>query len=560
VASEVAPLSDHRRRDLRTGAPGYRAAVDDRALVAAMVAGDPRGLDGAYRAYADRLYAYARSVLHNADSAADAVHDTFVIAAQRVGDLRDPDRLRSWLYTIARNECLRILRAARRGAPLTDADEPVADPVDPTRGIHADQLRELVRAASQGLSDNDREMIELAVRHDLGAAEVGSVLGVSTDHAHARMSRARTQLHRSLGALLVARAGGARCATLTELTRGWDGVFTPLLRKRVSRHIERCSRCTERQSELLNPAQLLPAYAALPFLPVPAIIWERVASATTGGPAAATASSSGSPPADGSSGTVPSSGGQPSAGSSTAGSPTPGSPTPGSPTARPVPSPVAPIVGRAQVPVRVPVSHAHGPHEPDDLAYWPEPRGRSPFLIAGVALLVLLLCGAGTGVAWWQTDGFRTLTAGGPAPTSAPAATPTTTATTVAPTPTPTPTPVATPTPTPPPTTTTTTTRPVITVTIVPFNITAEGDADCIGALDYRITVTATHNRPLGTARLYWKAGSVTQDLPMTPSGPGKVKATTGLIIAPEATWWVTAESAGGQDDETDPVTIDSPC
>ena len=168
--------------------------------------------------------------------------------------------------------------AARRGTPLSDADEPAADPVDPTGpSIHADQLRELVRSAAQGLSDGDREMIELAVRHELGAAEVGSVLGVSTDHAHARMSRARAQLHRSLGALLVARAGGARCATLTELTRGWDGVFTPLLRKRVSRHIERCARCSERQQELLNPAQLLPAYAALPFLPVLVLIWPRIA-------------------------------------------------------------------------------------------------------------------------------------------------------------------------------------------------------------------------------------------------------------------------------------------
>jgi hypothetical protein len=220
-----------------------------------------------------------------------------------------------------------------------------------------------------------------------------------------------------------------------------------------------------------------------------------------------------------------------------------------------MPGPVAPIVGRAQVPA----SLAHGPHEPDDLAYWPEPRGRSPFLIAGVAVLVLLLLGAGTGVAWWQTDGFRTLAGPGPAParSSAPAGPALTVEPTI--TPTPTPTPTAAPTTTPPPTTPpTTTTRP--TLTVVPFTITAEAEATCIGALDYRITVTATHNRPLGTARLYWKAGTVTQDLPMTPSGPGRVKATTSLIVALEATWWVTAEAANGQDDETDPVTIDSPC
>ena len=111
--SEAAPerLSDLRRR--RRGPlprPGYRAAVDDRELVAAMLAGDPRGLEGAYRRYADRLYAYCRGVLHDADAAGDVVHDTFIIAAQRVGDLRDPARLRSWLYTVARHECLRALR------------------------------------------------------------------------------------------------------------------------------------------------------------------------------------------------------------------------------------------------------------------------------------------------------------------------------------------------------------------------------------------------------------------------------------------------------------------
>src|SRR5690606_14590265 len=80
--------------------------VDDRALVAALVAGDPRGLEGAYRAHADRIYTYCRGVLRDPDAAADAVHDTFVLASQRAHQLRGPARLRSWLYAIARNECL----------------------------------------------------------------------------------------------------------------------------------------------------------------------------------------------------------------------------------------------------------------------------------------------------------------------------------------------------------------------------------------------------------------------------------------------------------------------
>jgi RNA polymerase sigma factor (sigma-70 family) len=240
--------------------------VDDRTLVEAMARRDPTGLEGAYRRYVDALYAYCRALLRDADAAADVVHDTFLIASQRVGDLRQPDRLRSWLYAIARHECLRVLRTRRRSASLDEAGEPVADTVDPTAALHADQVRDLVRAAAAGLSAGDREVIELSVRHGLSAAEVAAVLGVPANHAHARMSRARAQLLRSLGALVVARGGADECAGLAEILRGWDGALTALVRKRINRHVDECAICAARQRDELQPAKLLSVYAGLPFL------------------------------------------------------------------------------------------------------------------------------------------------------------------------------------------------------------------------------------------------------------------------------------------------------
>jgi len=250
--------------------------VDDRTIVAALVAGDPRGLDRAYRVYADRLYTYCRFLLRDADGAADAVHDTFVLAGQRAAQLRDPERLRPWLYAIARNECLRVIRGQRRQLPLDDVGELPATPVDPVTGLGAEQLRELVRSAAAGLNPGDRQVIELAIRHDLSAADVGAVLGVSDSHAHARLSRARTQLERAIGALLVARTGADDCPTLGELLRGWDGTLTVLLRKRVSRHIESCPTCAERRRRQVSPAALFSAYATLPMLAVPAELWPRL--------------------------------------------------------------------------------------------------------------------------------------------------------------------------------------------------------------------------------------------------------------------------------------------
>src|SRR5262245_48012478 len=170
-----------------------------------MVKRDPVGLDGAYRRYADRLYAYARSVTGDAHLAADIVHDTFLLASQHIGQLRDPLRLPQWLYAIARREGLRQLRRQARQAPLDAAPDIRAETTDVVATIHAAEVGEIVRAAMGGLSPTDREVAELAVRHQLSAAEIATVLDVSLRHAHARLSRAREQLAVCIGALLVAR-------------------------------------------------------------------------------------------------------------------------------------------------------------------------------------------------------------------------------------------------------------------------------------------------------------------------------------------------------------------
>ena len=154
---------------------------------------------------------------------------------------------------------------------------------DPGRAMHAQQVRELVRAAAGGLGDADREVFELTVRHGLSPVDIASVLGVSTNHAHARMSRARTQFEGALGALLLARSGRDRCATLADMLKGWDGKLTVLLRKRIDRHARDCDVCGAERRDRMRPAELLAAYSALPFLAMadPGRLRRRAASAAT---------------------------------------------------------------------------------------------------------------------------------------------------------------------------------------------------------------------------------------------------------------------------------------
>ena len=229
----------------------------DSEVVASIVAGDALGLATAYDRYADPLYKYCRTLLADPADAADAVQDTFVIAASRLGGLRDPDRLRPWLYAVARNEALRILRSKKGTSALDEARDMTDDSGDVAAGAERADLRALLEDAAMGLNPGEREVIELQLRQGLETAEVATVLGVSRNHAHALLARARDQLETCLAALLVGRAGRGECDELGALLAGWDGRLTVLLRKRVHRHIERCPTCDARRARELRPAMLL---------------------------------------------------------------------------------------------------------------------------------------------------------------------------------------------------------------------------------------------------------------------------------------------------------------
>jgi DNA-directed RNA polymerase specialized sigma24 family protein len=145
--------------------------MQDRDVVAAIVAGDPAGLAEAYDTHAAALYSYCRHMLPPlvaengasatsgtfedladrdgakasgglGDEAAEVVRDTFIVAVSRIGVLRDPNRLGAWLQAVARNECVRRLQARNPGSTVKAADPPGRPPeVAPPDGLKEQVLR-----------------------------------------------------------------------------------------------------------------------------------------------------------------------------------------------------------------------------------------------------------------------------------------------------------------------------------------------------------------------------------------------------------------------------------
>jgi RNA polymerase sigma factor (sigma-70 family) len=210
--------------------------MDDREIVAALAAGDPDGLAGAYDRYAAPLYGYCWSMLPEASEAAEAVRDTFTLAVRQLGRIRDPGKVRSWLFSTARTECLRRSRAAKPGIDeageavraggvadaggvtggladaggVADLDAATADGLaGARREAQWAELRKLIRVSLARLTPDEREAVELSLWHDLDDTDLAAVFDVSRPRAYALATNGRRQLERGPSVPCASRVQGA---------------------------------------------------------------------------------------------------------------------------------------------------------------------------------------------------------------------------------------------------------------------------------------------------------------------------------------------------------------
>lgn len=230
--------------------PGWPSVgrADDQRLVDALRRADDRAADILYDAYADRLNDYAHSLLHDTDAAADSVHDAMVTAHGRPGTLREPARVRAWLYALTRFEC-----ASRRGrTPVGGMPEPSLE------GEENDpELAAIVREALAELGQKERDVLLLALRHELSTSEIGAVLGLTSRQTASRLARARDHLENAAAAVILARTGRAHCPDLSALLDSIEGPLPQQLRRRLTRHIIGCKECTEGRRRRVSSERLL---------------------------------------------------------------------------------------------------------------------------------------------------------------------------------------------------------------------------------------------------------------------------------------------------------------
>src|SRR5438552_7964103 len=209
-------------------------------------AGDQEAFGSLYNAYLTKIFDYPLGMLRNRADAEDVTSETFLVAVEKLGSLRDPDAFKGWIYAIARNAALRVVEGRKRATPvdeLADSATPVSDAALPIPDDLSD-MRDLFDAAAGTLSEQERTVYELSVRHGLGSAEIAEVLGVRASYAYILVNRLKSSVTEAAEAVALARVGQTSCPELARIVAAVDPASSRE-RKAVARHARNCSVCEE---------------------------------------------------------------------------------------------------------------------------------------------------------------------------------------------------------------------------------------------------------------------------------------------------------------------------
>ena len=147
------------------------------------------------------LYRFGLALAKNESEAADLTQETFLILAKHQHQIREPDKIKTWLFTTLRREFLRKIRthAAHLEVELPPEDhELLAIDSDTLRSIDA----RTALAALARIDDNYRSAVELFYLADLSYKEIAATLGVPIGTVMSRLARGKEQLRHILATTL----------------------------------------------------------------------------------------------------------------------------------------------------------------------------------------------------------------------------------------------------------------------------------------------------------------------------------------------------------------------
>ena len=181
-------------------------ALQERQWVEAARQGDQDAFEQLVRAYEKRVFALTLRMCGNAEDAAEAAQEAFLAVWQGLKFFRGEASFSTWLYRLASNACVDLLRREGRhraaAGPSLDDEElrlETADPAPtPQEAAERADLRRQIENGLRALPAEYRQVLILREMHQLSYEEIGQTLNLDPGTVKSRIRRGRKRLQKFL--------------------------------------------------------------------------------------------------------------------------------------------------------------------------------------------------------------------------------------------------------------------------------------------------------------------------------------------------------------------------
>jgi RNA polymerase sigma-70 factor (ECF subfamily) len=152
--------------------------------------------------YQRPIYNAAFWVLRKPEDASDIAQIVFLKVAERLDEYDPRFKFFSWIYRIAVNESLNLLRRNGREEALdSEIDLPTSENADPERQASAAEVSRRIRSALMKMTPNDRVVLTLRHFSECSYEEIGQILDLDPKTVKSRLFEARQRLRELLSDL-----------------------------------------------------------------------------------------------------------------------------------------------------------------------------------------------------------------------------------------------------------------------------------------------------------------------------------------------------------------------
>ena len=151
--------------------------------------------------YKDMVYTVCLRMLTDKDDARDAAQEVFIKAYKSIRGFQERSKFSTWLYRIAYNQCISVIRRNVKMIDLVDEEPGEGEYDGDLSGLEIltrEERSRYLRAAIDALPETDAVVVTLFYYDELSLDEIAEVTGLSGNNIRIKLHRSRKKMYRVL--------------------------------------------------------------------------------------------------------------------------------------------------------------------------------------------------------------------------------------------------------------------------------------------------------------------------------------------------------------------------